>query len=146
MLKEHLIYEDFDGNRRERDFYFNLTAQEISEMELSRNGGLTTFLQRIAAEQDQAKMVKYFKEFLLKSYGKKSDDGENFLKNNQIREEFQSSMAFNEFWMRFMTEEHAFENFVKGVIPSDLDKYTDKMENKPALQVINNAENNNSGN
>lgn len=147
MLKEHLVYEDFDGNKRERDFYFNLTPQEVSEMEASHKGGMSTFLTRIMHEKDETELVKYFKEFLLISYGKKSDDGEMFIKNGQIREEFKSSMAFSELWMRFMTEEHAFENFVKGVLPKDMDKYIAKNEKKPALEVVvNNVENNNTGN
>lgn len=143
MLKEHLIYNDFDGNRRERDFYFNLTPQEVSEMESSIKGGMSTFLTRITQENDEQELVKYFKEFLLMSYGKKSDDGESFVKNEQIRNEFKSSMAFSEFWMRFLTEEHAFENFVKGVLPKDMDKYTKAIENRQNFQVVNNAENNN---
>lgn len=146
MLKEHLVYEDFDGNKRERDFYFNLTPQEVSEMEASHKGGMSTFLTRIMHEKDETELVKYFKEFLLMSYGKKSDDGESFVKNDQIREEFKSSMAFSELWMRFLTEEHAFENFVKGVLPKDMDKYIAKIEQIPALQVVNNAPNNNPGN
>ena len=143
MLKEHLVYKDFEGNRRERDFYFNLTAQEISEMELSLNGGLHKFMEKVAQEEDQARLVQYFKEFLLKSYGKKSNDGENFVKNDQIREEFQSSMAFNEFWMRFVTEKGAFENFIKGVIPADLDKYTQEQNasNKSDIKVVGNINN-----
>ena len=146
MLKEHLVYEDFDGNKRERDFYFNLTPQEVSEMESSHKGGMSAFLTRIMHEKDETELVKYFKEFLLMSYGKKSDDGELFVKNEQTREELKSSMAFSELWMRFLTEEHAFENFVKGVLPKDMDKYIAKMEQIPALQVVNNAPNNNPGN
>lgn len=146
MLKEHLVYEDFDGNKRERDFYFNLTPQEVSEMEASHKGGMSTFLSRIMGEKDETEVVKYFKEFLLMAYGKKSDDGESFVKNDQIREEFKSSMAFSELWMRFLTEEHAFENFVKGVLPKDMDKYIAKMEKMSAVQVVNNAANNNPGN
>lgn len=147
MLKEHLVYENFDGNKREKDLYFNLTPQEISEMEASHKGGMSAFLSRISKEKDETELVKYFKEFLLMSYGKKSDDGELFVKNDQIREEFKSSMAFSELWMRFLTEEHAFENFVKGVLPKDVDKYIAKNEKKPAVEVVvNNVENNNTGN
>lgn len=147
MLKEHLIYENFDGNKTEKDFYFNLTSQEVSEMEASHKGGMSTFLTRIMHEKDETELVKYFKEFLLMSYGKKSDDGELFVKSDQIREEFKSSMAFSELWMRFLTEEHAFENFVKGVLPKDMDKYIAKMEKMPAVEVVvNNVENNNPGN
>lgn len=38
MLKKTISYEDFDGNQRTEDHYFNLTEAEITEMELSMNG------------------------------------------------------------------------------------------------------------
>ena len=40
MLKKNMTYEDYNGVSRTEDFYFNLTPAEVTEMELSVDGGL----------------------------------------------------------------------------------------------------------
>ena len=42
MLKKTIPYVDYNDNKREEDFYFNLTETELSEMQLEVTGGLTT--------------------------------------------------------------------------------------------------------
>jgi hypothetical protein len=69
MLKKTITYEDYDGNKRTEDFYFNLSKAEIMEMELSVSGGMTQMLNRIVSEQDGEKIIKTFKEIILKAYG-----------------------------------------------------------------------------
>ena len=40
MLKKTITYPDYNGGSRTEDFYFNLTQAEVTEMELSVDGGL----------------------------------------------------------------------------------------------------------
>ena len=40
MLKKTIQFQDFNGNSRTEDFYFNLTQAEVTELELSVDGGL----------------------------------------------------------------------------------------------------------
>ena len=49
MLKKTISYTDYDGNQRTEDFYFNLSKAEITEMELSMEGGMRAYIQRIIA-------------------------------------------------------------------------------------------------
>ena len=51
MLKKTIKYEDFDGVLREEDKYFNLTKAELTEWQLSQDGGLDNMLQRIVKEK-----------------------------------------------------------------------------------------------
>ena len=39
MYKKTITYEDFDGNKRTEDFYFNLTTAEVAKMEMGVTGG-----------------------------------------------------------------------------------------------------------
>ena len=39
MLKKTIPYEDYNGTKREEDFYFNLTETELAEMQLEVTGG-----------------------------------------------------------------------------------------------------------
>ena len=81
MLKKTISYTDYDGNQRTEDFYFNLSKAEITEMELSMEGGMRAYIKRIIAAKSQLELVKLFKDVVLKSYGKKSADGRLFMKN-----------------------------------------------------------------
>ena len=39
MLKKTITYTDYNDVKRTEDFYFNLSKAELSEMELSVDGG-----------------------------------------------------------------------------------------------------------
>lgn len=119
MLKKTIKYVDFDGEERVEDFYFNLSKAELVEMELSHQGGLTVYIQRIIQEQDGPTLVRLFKELVLKSYGKKSDDGKRFIKSDQLREEFTQTNAYSELFTLLATDAEAAAEFVRGIAPSD---------------------------
>lgn len=117
MLKKKIKYTDYNGVEREETFYFNLTKAELLEMELMRKGGLENYLKRIINEQDQIKLVEIFKELILKSYGKKSDDGKRFIKNPELTEEFVQSEAFSELYVELATNSEAASAFINGIVP-----------------------------
>ena len=81
MLKKTMTYKDFDDVERTEDFYFNLTKAELTELELSQDGGLVKVIEKIIAEQDSKKIVEMFKDLILKAVGEKSLDGKKFIKN-----------------------------------------------------------------
>lgn len=117
MLKKTLSYVDFDGQPRTEEHYFNLTQAELTEMELSLNGGLSQLLEKILQENDQKQIIEYFKKIILMAYGQKSLDGRKFVKNEQIREEFVSTAAYSELFMELATDADAAAAFINGIMP-----------------------------
>lgn len=121
MLKKTITYTDYDGNQRTEDFYFNLSKAELMEMELGTTGGLTTLIKRITDEQDNARIMKMFKEILLKSYGIKSLDGKRFEKSEEISKEFEQTEAYSELLIELISGgEEAVSDFINKVIPADI--------------------------
>ena len=120
MIKKTVTYEDFDGNERTEDYYFNLTKAELTEMELSLNGGLSQLLDKVVKENDGSKIIEYFKKLVLQSYGKKSLDGRQFIKNDQIREEFESTQAYSDIFMELATDAEKAAAFVNGIMPKGM--------------------------
>lgn len=118
MLKKTITYTDYDGNERTEDFYFNLSKAEISEMELSINGGLTKLIEKIVQENDQAKIVEYFKDLILRSYGEKSLDGKRFIKSKELSEAFSQTEAYSELFMELATDADAAAAFVNAITPN----------------------------
>ena len=124
MVKKTVTYRDFDGNLRTEDHFFNLTQAELTEVENSLNGGLSQLLGKILQENDQSKIIEYFKKIVLMSYGEKSLDGRLFVKNEKIRGEFASTMAYSEIFMELATDDEAAAAFVNGIMPKNVEKQT----------------------
>jgi hypothetical protein len=120
VLKKTITYEDFNGETKTEDFFFHLSKAELVELELSHQGGLSASLQRIIDAEDGKGIVQEFKNIILSAYGKKSDDGRRFIKNQQIREEFESTEAYSALFMELVTDTDAAVEFINGVIPAGM--------------------------
>jgi hypothetical protein len=120
MFVKEIRYTDYNGIDRSEKFYFNLNKSELTEMDLTTAGGMKSFIERITNTQDQAELIKLFKELILKAYGQKSDDGKRFIKTQQLRDEFEQTEAFSELYVELATDEKAATDFVNGVIPPAL--------------------------
>ncbi len=53
MVKKTITYTDYDGTERTEDFYFNLSEAEITEMQLSVEGGMRGYIEKIVAAKSQ---------------------------------------------------------------------------------------------
>ena len=117
MLKKTVTYTDYNGVERTEDFYFNLTKAELTEMELSTEGGLEAMIRKIVAEKNAPAIIKIFKELVLKAYGEKSPDGRRFIKNDEVRDGFAQTEAYSEIFMELATDADAAAAFVNGITP-----------------------------
>ena len=122
MFKKTVTYEDYKGNTRTEDFYFNLNKAELVELELSTKGGLTVMMDRIIAAQDNATLFKIFKDLVSKSYGVLSDDGRKFVKNQEVLDDFMQTEAYSIIFSELATNEEAAAEFFNNVIPQNLAK------------------------
>lgn len=130
MLKKTINYTNYNGEQKTKDCYFNLSKAEIAEMELEIPGGMAANLKQITEAKDTPSLVKIFKNLILRSYGVKSTDGERFIKNQQVREEFEQSEAYSELFMELATNADSAAEFVNGIIPADLANKVKELENK----------------
>ena len=117
MVKKTITCKDFNGVEYTEECYFNLTETEVSEIELSFEGGLVETINKAVAEQNGLQLVKIFKFLILQSYGKKSEDGRRFIKSEDISCEFAQTAAFNKLFIELATDAQAAENFLKAVLP-----------------------------
>lgn len=128
MLKKTITYNDYNGNERTEDFYFNLTKAEIMEMELGTTGGLAEMLTRIVAAQDAPAIIKVFKDLVLKAYGEKSPDGKRFIKSDELSTAFSQTEAYSQLFMELATDADEAAKFVNGIVPA-----APKQDNKPSI-------------
>lgn len=119
MLKKTMTYTDYNGEKRTEDFYFNMSRAEVTEMELSINGGLSAMIQRVTEEKDVPTIISIFKDLVLKSYGKKSPDGRRFIKSKELSEEFSQTEAYSDLFMELATDSAKAAAFVNGIMPQE---------------------------
>jgi hypothetical protein len=134
VLKKTITYEDFNGDTVSEDFFFHLSKAELVELELSHKGGLSEALQRIIDAEDGKAIIAEFKNIILGSYGKKSSDGKRFIKNQTLREEFESSEAYSTLFMELVTDTDAAIEFINGVIPAGMADEVSKLAAIPPVE------------
>ena len=128
MYKKTETYVDYNDVERTEDFYFNLSKAEMTEMELTTVGTLSEWIQKVIDTQDLPKLIKFFKEIVLKAYGEKSPDGKRFIKNDELRDAFEQSAAYSQIFMELATDATAAAEFVNGIMPADLRQAVANME------------------
>lgn len=121
MIKKTFKFVDYNGNHRTEDHYFNLTQAEVAELELSVDGGLTAMIKRLVEAQNGGQIIKTMKNLILNSYGVKSPDGRQFIKNQEVRDAFVQTEAYNQLFMELATDAKAAADFFAGVIPAKAD-------------------------
>ena len=93
MLKKTFKFVDYNGNPRTEDHYFNLTQAEVTELELSVDGGLTAMINRVVQAQN----------------------------GRQIIDAFVQTEAYSQLFMELATNAQAASDFVAGIIPAKTD-------------------------
>lgn len=148
MYKKTITYNDFDGNQRIEDKYFNLTKTELIEFALELPDNVSDSIKSDPGEMDEKQAVnkimssfnsksifKFIKDLILKSYGERRDEGRTFAKfdvdGRPLSLAFSQTMAFEAIMDEFMSDDIAAANFVNTVIPANI---ADKMPNVQAIR------------
>lgn len=126
MRKETISYTDYNGVVRKEDFYFNLNKAELMELEMTTPGGMSSMLTRIIESRDDSEIMKIFKKLILMAYGEKSPDGKHFDKSPELSKAFSNTEAYSELFVKLASDSTAAAEFVKGIVPSDIQNELNK--------------------
>lgn len=121
MLKKTITYTDYNDVERTEDFYFNFSMAELMEMEMSTEGGMVEYFNKIVAAKDAPTLIRIFKDLVLKAYGEKSADGKRFVKSKEISEAFAQTEAYSKIFMELAFDQDKASEFFNGVIPQNVD-------------------------
>ena len=140
MIAKTIKYKDYNGTEREDKFFFNLSKAELTEMELSIQGGLSDMIHGIVEAKNTPEIIKIFKKIILKSYGEKTADGKRFRKTddngNPLSIAFSETEAYSILFMELANDDEKAAEFINGVMPTDIDK---KELKKKAEELTNQA-------
>lgn len=120
MLKKTITYEDFNGESRTEDFYFNLNKNELAKLEHSKGGGLTEWVKKAVQAKDGKTILDVFDEILAATYGEKSLDNREFVKSPEIFQKFKSTNAYDIIFMDLVTNADSAAEFITMCMPKEL--------------------------
>ena len=122
MIPETITYKDLDGNEVQKVWHFSLDRAEIAEMKIRHEGPgtgtLEDYLDRIVKEDDNNKLLDYFKSILFSAVGIRK--GNYIDKSDEIRAEFIGSGAYEAMFMKMLGDAAYAAHLINGIIPKDM--------------------------
>lgn len=108
MYSKTITYTDFNGTERTETFYFHLSKPELLSLSTDK------------ANQTDLNNFEFFKYIILQSYGIKSEDGRQFIKNDELRNEFEQTEAFSVIFTELAFDSEEAIKFIRGIVPGEL--------------------------
>ena len=131
MIKQHIkFYDVIEDKEVEKDFYFHLNKAEIIRI-LSRTGEVDweTYVRNILESNDPDKILNLFESIIHDAVGQRTTEG-LFVKTKDFRDAFIASEAYDELFVKFLTEEEFAQKFWQSIIAEG--KSTNNMKAIPA--------------
>ena len=124
MLKETITYTDFDGDTQEETLYFNITKTDMTDLmdllpELEAWQERTAGSDENMSPEDKVELMRIVKILIRHSYGIR-EDARHFRKSEAIREDFESSAAYDAFVFSMFENPEKCVNFMIGILPKEL--------------------------
>lgn len=123
MIIKTIPYTDFNGKQRTEDCCFHLNKAELIELDADYEGGWNAHLMRVVNTNNNREIFRTMKDFVLRAYGVKSEDGRRLMKGEEIRRSFEESPMYEIVLMELCLGPDAAKNsadFINGVIPAEM--------------------------
>lgn len=136
MIKIPVTYTNFDGEEVKQDLYFHMSMRELTEMELSVEGGMYDHLQKILKSNNGGQILGMFQDMVQKAYGEREDNNPNsFLKDPKRAEQFMNSLAYDALFSHLVSDPAAMIDFINGLIPEQLAKSPEVAAAKASIKA-----------
>lgn len=133
MITKKITYENFDGEEITEELYFRLSTKEMSDDEFQK------IRDRIAdgyKKKDNLQVLNAILEIVIKSYGKKSEDGKAFIKTEEATKNFENSEACDELAYELLNNEGELQKFIEGIMPKKLYEQYSKIPEKDLKEMV----------
>jgi hypothetical protein len=127
MYKQTITYLDYNDQEVTRDFYFNLNKAEIARMQYSGDGSFIDQLREAISLKDPNAFMRFYDKMIRAAYGKKSPDGQRFMKSDEITREFVECPAYDQLFFELLHDDVRFANFFNGLMPKGLMDEAEKL-------------------
>lgn len=120
MFERKFKFEGFDGKMYEDTWGFYLSKADLLEIQLGTFVGLDALMKRLIETKNGKEIMAIVKEIILKAVGHTSPDGRKFLRNDELREEFQQTDAYSQLFSELVTEPEKVLDFIFCAVPKKI--------------------------
>ena len=126
MYKKTITSTDFEGNKITKDYWFNLSKFELTELQASKDRGFAEDLQSSVDRENTRGIISSVKDLILKAYGERTSDGVGFVKKDidgrPLATMFETTDAFSVLYYDLLASEKAVKDFILNIVPADMAK------------------------
>lgn len=120
MLERTFTYTGFDGKEHKDTWCFYLSKADLLEIHLGTYVGLDVLMQRLIDAQNGKEIMAIVKEIILKSVGRPSVDGRRFIRNQEIRDEFEQTESFSQLFEELVLDGDKALEFISAIVPAEM--------------------------
>lgn len=141
MFKKTIEYTDFNGDKQTRDFYFHLTKAEIGAFAHGKDA-LKERFDKIVNSKDGFAILDQFRWFIKIGCGKRSEDGQRFIKTEEAQSELLDSPAFDVLLEELSTSANGALDFIGKLFPQEvMDKMQEQIKSGAVEDPFKNVQN-----
>lgn len=135
MYKEKITYKNFNDDEVSEVLRFNLSEMELFDLAKDDPTFSKAYLKSLMDNEDSYEMFRFVRKILALSYGKLSEDGNEFMKSPEIMDRFLHSAAYNELINRIANSDdiNILRNMLVGIFPA---KFTENLMKEEAGKVV----------
>lgn len=116
MFKKTIKFVGFDGQEKERDFWFHLSNAELAVLAAGADD-MKSRVERIMKADNNLAILDELRALVKMSCGIRSEDGERFIKSEEAQSQLLDSPAFDALLFELFVGNNAAEFFMKLVPP-----------------------------
>ena len=131
MFKKTIKFKSFDGEDREKDFYFHLSNSELALLSAGADD-MKARVERIMKAKDNLAILHELRNLVSLACGIRSEDGERFIKTPEAQSELLDSPAFDALLFELFVGKNAVEFFSKLVPESQQKQIKELVEQQTA--------------
>lgn len=137
MFTTTVTYKDFNDNTKTEQLFFHMMAPEFADLQFSTafDGDLGDYIRDAMSSGEGQKIYTFFKLMIVNAYGRRSEDGSEFVKRPEFTEKFLNSRAYEEFFMWLVMDPKNAEKFWNGIVPERLLETVNDLEQKGKKKI-----------
>ncbi len=122
MFKTTVTYKDFNNVTHTEELYFHMMAPEFADLQFDPtvDGDFGAYIRNALKSGEGKKIYTFFKLLIVSSYGRRSEDGSEFIKRPEFTEKFLNTRAYEEFFMWLILDPSNAAQFWNGIMPEAL--------------------------
>lgn len=119
MFKKSVTFTDFHGNKKTEALRFNFTETEVLNKTGENEIFDPAFLQFVLTEGNDFLTFRTIQELILEAYGVLDEDGVHFRKSEQLKADFENSLAYDALIQDLIgtEDEKNIREFIANVFP-----------------------------